>query len=386
MQGLSSSFHNLSTKERTTSEGRPGAPAFDPPMPKLSALGWGLSQRGGPLPWRVSPRLAGDCRYVASQCALDWRLSRLSVAGRCVASQFTLGWGLSQRGGPLPWRVSPRLAGDCRYVASQCALDWRLSLLSVAGRCVASQSALGWGLSQRGGPLPWRVRPRLAGDCRYVASQCALDWRLSRLSVAGRCVASQSALGWGLSQHGGPLPWRVSPRLAGDCRYVCALDWRLSRLSVAGRCVASQSALGWGLSQRGGPLLWRVSPRLAGDCRYVGFGGSTNLILGSVPLHPRSSGRERLAVCNQLHCYYADPLFHGMNWGRSLSLDLYVVDGMVRMFVMLAENLSYSHCRQLGAARGLARLVESARNGEVSGVREDWLDQRSPLGGGSSTM
>ena len=33
--------------------------------------------------------------------------------------------------------------------------------------------------------------------------------------------------------------------------------------------------------------------------------------LGSVPLHPRSSGRERLAVCNQLHCHYADPLFHG---------------------------------------------------------------------------
>ncbi|KAL6136028.1 hypothetical protein ACLB2K_061330 [Fragaria x ananassa] len=34
MQGLSSSSHNLSIKERTASEGRPGAPAFDPPMPK----------------------------------------------------------------------------------------------------------------------------------------------------------------------------------------------------------------------------------------------------------------------------------------------------------------------------------------------------------------
>ncbi|KAL6209285.1 hypothetical protein ACLB2K_020227 [Fragaria x ananassa] len=33
-RGLSPSFHNLSIKGRTTSEGRPGAPAFDPPMPK----------------------------------------------------------------------------------------------------------------------------------------------------------------------------------------------------------------------------------------------------------------------------------------------------------------------------------------------------------------
>ena len=29
------SSYNLSIKEKKTSEGRPGAPAFDPPMPKL---------------------------------------------------------------------------------------------------------------------------------------------------------------------------------------------------------------------------------------------------------------------------------------------------------------------------------------------------------------
>ncbi|KAL6225546.1 hypothetical protein ACLB2K_004396 [Fragaria x ananassa] len=70
-----------------------------------------------------------------------------------------------------------------------------------------------------------------------------------------------------------------------------------------GRCVASQSALDWGDS----PL--SVAGRCLGESMYS-FGGLTNLRLGSVPLHPRSSGRERLAVCNQLHCHYADPLFH----------------------------------------------------------------------------
>ncbi|KAL6197068.1 hypothetical protein ACLB2K_032681 [Fragaria x ananassa] len=203
-------------------------------------------ERCGPLPWRVSPRLVGDCRYVASQCALDWRLSLCGVAA-------------------AEWRVSPHLVGDSllsvtgRCVASQSALGWGDSLLSIAGRCMASQSALDWRLSLCGvaaaawrvsprlsvrawlerlaiercgplrgesvrawlgrlaieccGPLPWRVSQRLIGDCRYVVSQCALDWRLSLCGVAA-------------------AEWRVSPRLVGD-----------SLLSVAGRCVASQSAL-----------------------------------------------------------------------------------------------------------------------------------------------
>ncbi|KAL6196719.1 hypothetical protein ACLB2K_032333 [Fragaria x ananassa] len=68
-------------------------------------------------------------------------------------------------------------------------------------RYVASQSALGWGLSLLSfTAAAWRVSPLLVGDCRYVASQFALGWRLSLLSVAAAA-------------------WRVSPRLVGDCRY-----------------------------------------------------------------------------------------------------------------------------------------------------------------------
>ena len=37
--------------------------------------------------------------------------------------------------------------------------------------------------------------------------------------------------------------------------------------------------------------------------------------------------------------------------------------------------------RDQGSPRGLARTSESARTGEASRVRADWLDQRSPLGG-----
>ena len=101
-------------------------------------------------------------------------------------------------------------------LASQSARGWGLSLWR-CGRCVASHSALDWGDSPLSvaGRLPWRVSPRLIGDCREVASQSALDWGLWR---CGRCVASQSAL-----------------------------DWGDSPLSVAGRCLGeSMYARGWG--------------------------------------------------------------------------------------------------------------------------------------------
>ncbi|KAL6186086.1 hypothetical protein ACLB2K_042208 [Fragaria x ananassa] len=86
-------------------------------------------ERCGPLPWRVSPRLVGDCRYVAL-----WPLRGESV-------RAWLGRLAIERCGPLPWPVSPRLVGDCRYVASQCALGWGDSLLSVA--------AVAWRVSPR---------------------------------------------------------------------------------------------------------------------------------------------------------------------------------------------------------------------------------------------
>ncbi|KAL6189490.1 hypothetical protein ACLB2K_040878 [Fragaria x ananassa] len=203
-------------------------------------------------------------RCVASQSAFGWGDSPLSVAVRCL--------GYSVRawlGTVAMWRVSARLIGECRYVASQCSLDWRLSLCGVAmwrcGRCVASQSALGWGdspLSVAGRCLgesvrAWlgtvamrRVSARLVGDCRCVAlrplrGESIRAW-LGRLAIE-RC---------------GPLPWRVSPRLIGDCRDVAsqsALGWGLSRCGESvrtwlgtvamwrcGRCVASHSALDWG--------------------------------------------------------------------------------------------------------------------------------------------
>ncbi|KAL6223444.1 hypothetical protein ACLB2K_006831 [Fragaria x ananassa] len=92
------------------------------------------------LLWRVSPRLVGDCREVASQSALDWGL----------------------------WQVSPRLVGDCREVDSQSALDWGLWL--------CGESVRAW----LGTVAKWPVSPRLIGDCGYVASQSALGWGLSR--------------------------------------------------------------------------------------------------------------------------------------------------------------------------------------------------------------
>ncbi|KAL6211245.1 hypothetical protein ACLB2K_016472 [Fragaria x ananassa] len=117
------------------------------------------------------------------------------------------------------WRVSPRLVGDCREVASQSALDWGLWL--------CCESVRAW----LGTVAKWPVSPRLIGDCGYVARQSVLDWGLSR-------SGQSSALDWGLSRSGQSVRawlgtvamWRGSPRLIGDCREV-----------------ASQSALGWGL-------------------------------------------------------------------------------------------------------------------------------------------
>ncbi|KAL6213807.1 hypothetical protein ACLB2K_013246 [Fragaria x ananassa] len=123
------------------------------------------------LLWRVSLRLVGDCREVASQSALDW--------GLWLCGESVRAW----LGTVARWPVSPRLIGDCGYVASQ--------------------SALGWGLS-RGG------HPRLVGDCREVASQSALDW--------GLWLCGESVHSW----LGTVVRWPVSPRLIGDCGYVAS--------------------------------------------------------------------------------------------------------------------------------------------------------------------
>ncbi|KAL6223508.1 hypothetical protein ACLB2K_006893 [Fragaria x ananassa] len=154
-------------------------------------------------------------RCVASQSALGWGDSLLSIAGRCLGESVRAWLGTVSM-----WRVSARLIGDCRYVAL---------------RPLRGESVHAW----LGTIAMWRVSARLIGDCRYVAlrplrGESVRAW-LGRLAVE-RC---------------GPLPWRVSPRLVGDYRYVtsqCVLNWRLSLCGVAAAA-------------------WRVSPRLVGETR-----------------------------------------------------------------------------------------------------------------------
>ncbi|KAL6178396.1 hypothetical protein ACLB2K_049914 [Fragaria x ananassa] len=148
------------------------------------------------LLWRVSPRLGGDCREVASQSALGWGLW---LCGEAVRAWL---------GTVARWPVSPRLVGDCGYAARQSALGWGLSR--------GGQSVRAW----LGTVAMWRVNLRLGGDCREVASQSALGW--------GLWLCGEAVRAW----LGTVARWPVSPRLVGDCGYV-----------------ARQSALGWGLSR-----------------------------------------------------------------------------------------------------------------------------------------
>ncbi|KAL6185344.1 hypothetical protein ACLB2K_041478 [Fragaria x ananassa] len=267
---------------------------------------------------RLAIKRYGRC--VASQSALGWRDSLLSVAGRCVAIRA--------------WLATVAIERCGRCVASQSALGWGDSLLSVAGRCpgelvrawlarlslccesvrawlatvaiepcgrcVASQSALGWGDSLCGESVcAWLATVAIEHCGRCVASQSELGWGDSLLSVAGRCpgesvrawlarlslcgesvrawlatvsiercgrrVASQSALGWGDSLLS----------VAGRCPGESVRAWlaRLSRSGgpllgdVAGRCLASKFALGWRNSRYLAlrAAVWRVSSCLVGE-------------------------------------------------------------------------------------------------------------------------
>ncbi|KAL6197069.1 hypothetical protein ACLB2K_032681 [Fragaria x ananassa] len=119
-------------------------------------------------------------RCVASQSALGWGDSLLNVAGRCPGeSVHAWLWTVAM------WLVSARLIGDCRYVALR-PLSGDLRLIGdyryVALRPLRGESVRAWLgrlAIERCGLLPWRVSPRLIGDCRYVVSQCALDWKVS---------------------------------------------------------------------------------------------------------------------------------------------------------------------------------------------------------------
>ncbi|KAL6195432.1 hypothetical protein ACLB2K_031051 [Fragaria x ananassa] len=134
-----------------------------------------------------------------------WREKMFDAA---LASQSALGWGLSL------WRCG-------RCVASHSALDWGDLLLSVAGRCLGGQSVRAW----LGTVARWRVSPRLVGDCRYMARQSAFGWGLSRggqsvrawLGTVAMWRASMGtfalvfnvgllSLLWSVSPFGGVLP------------------------------------------------------------------------------------------------------------------------------------------------------------------------------------
>ncbi|KAL6223492.1 hypothetical protein ACLB2K_006878 [Fragaria x ananassa] len=227
---------------------------------------------------------------LASQSALGWGDSLLSVAGRCPGESIRAWLGTIAM-----WRVSGCLIGDCRYVAlrpmhGESVRAW-LGTVAMwrCGRCVASQSALGRGdsLLSVAGRCPgesvstwlgtvamWRVSARLIGDCRYVAlrplhGESVRAW-LGRLAIerCGRCPG-ESIRAW----LGTVAMWRVSARLIGDCRYVALQSFRgesvrawLGRLAIEsyGRC-PGESVHAW----LGTVAMWRVSARLIGDCRYV---------------------------------------------------------------------------------------------------------------------
>ncbi|KAL6225558.1 hypothetical protein ACLB2K_004408 [Fragaria x ananassa] len=131
------------------------------------------------------------------------------VMGVMFRKQSALGWGLSRSGKSVRawlgtvamWRVSPRLVGDCRDVASQSALSWGLLLCGESIRAWLGTVAM------------WQVSPRLVGDCCYVASQSALGWGLSRSGKSVRAWLGTIAM------------WRVSLRLVGDCRPFFFLKW-----------------------------------------------------------------------------------------------------------------------------------------------------------------
>ncbi|KAL6132953.1 hypothetical protein ACLB2K_065190 [Fragaria x ananassa] len=152
-----------------------------------------------------------------SVCAWLAKLTLLSVAGRCAGESVcawlerlwllcvaAAAWRVSPRlvGETVAmWLVSSRLAGDShycalrplrgdRYVASQSALGWGDSLLSVAGRC-PSESVRAW----LGTVAMWRVNARLIGNCRYVALR----------PLRGESV--RAWLGRLVIECCGPLPW-----------------------------------------------------------------------------------------------------------------------------------------------------------------------------------
>ncbi|KAL6219674.1 hypothetical protein ACLB2K_007433 [Fragaria x ananassa] len=112
-------------------------------------------------------------------------------------------------GGDVPktgWREETFAA----TLASQSALGWGDSLLSVVGRCLGDHSALGWGdslLSVTGRCPGESVRAWLGTVAmwrcgRCMASQSMLDWGGSLMSIVGRCPGESAMLDWGLSLCG----------------------------------------------------------------------------------------------------------------------------------------------------------------------------------------
>ncbi|KAL6202403.1 hypothetical protein ACLB2K_026111 [Fragaria x ananassa] len=178
---------------------------------------------GGDVPktgWREETFAA----TLASQFALGWGLSLCDVAPRRDESVRTwLGRLAIERCGPLPWQVSPLMVGDCRDVASQSALGWGDTPLSVTGRCLG-ELVRTW----LGTVAMWQVSPRLVGDCCYVASQSALGW--------GLLLCGESVRAW----LGTVAMWRCGHGVASQS----ALGWGDSSLSVAGRCLG-ESIRAW---------------------------------------------------------------------------------------------------------------------------------------------
>ncbi|KAL6213777.1 hypothetical protein ACLB2K_013219 [Fragaria x ananassa] len=150
------------------------------------------------------------------------------------------------------WCVVPKSPRESREpLRGESVRAWLATVvIERCGRCVASQSALGWGDSLLS----------VAGHCPGESVRAWLA-RLSILSVAGRCPG-ESVRAWlgrlSLLSVAAAV-WRVSPHLVGETVVI----------ERCGCCVASQSALGWRLSLLSvATAAWRVSPRLVGETRY----------------------------------------------------------------------------------------------------------------------
>ncbi|KAL6128871.1 hypothetical protein ACLB2K_072224 [Fragaria x ananassa] len=199
------------------------------PLRRVGLMAWG--EAGGAkvyrehVMWRVTITRALEAWCRVPQSPREGRkvtgvavLARLSLCGESVRA----------------WLETVAIERCGRCVVSQSALGWGDSLLSVAGRCPGDESVRAWlaRLSLCGESVrAWLATVAIERCGRCVASQSALGWGDSLLSVAGRCPGESVRA------------WLARLSLCGESVRAWLATVAIER---CGRCVASQSAFGWG--------------------------------------------------------------------------------------------------------------------------------------------